>query len=101
MRMAPTKYYWIALVVLLAVHSLVAYGSYCLFTYTTRPTPEGQMVTASARELQESQKAPYGITTYHFPLPVILYVLLGYLALLAAAAIGVFAMVRGHPTFCS
>jgi hypothetical protein len=97
--MMPVKYYWIALVVLLTVHSGVAVGGYHLFTWRTRLTLEGRMVAATAHEVQQSQQAPYGLTTCHLPLPVVLYVLFGYLALIIAAAIGIFALVRGQSGF--
>jgi hypothetical protein len=93
------KYYWIAFLVLLIVHSVVAVGGYQLFVRRTRLTPEGSIVAATAREVRESRKAAYGYISYQLPLPVVLYVLLGYVALFVAAGVGILCLARGHSGF--
>src|SRR4051812_34416756 len=97
--MNPTKYYWIALLALLAVHSAVAFGGYRLLTWRTRSTPDSGMVTATAKEVRQSEAAKYGVTAFHVPWPLILYVALGYGALIAAALIGFLSWTRHHEGF--
>lgn len=89
--------YWMAALLLLVLHTTVVFAAYQFSVRRTRLTPEGTTVSATAGEVQAALKEPVGQVSYGLALPVVLYALLGYVALAIALGIGLASLLRGQP----
>lgn len=81
---------------LLLVHTAIVFATYQFSVRRTRLTAEGTTISATAREIQTALKEPHGRVSYSLPLPVVLYALLGYLALAIALGIGLVSLFGGQ-----
>src|SRR5258705_310574 len=79
----PAKMFWISLVGLLVLHSVVSFASYRLFTVSTPEPGDGTPVDITTQAQKEAGEKVFRIVTGRTatPMPVFCYIYGGYAAL--------------------
>ena len=90
--------FWLTLLVLLLVHTAVCFGADRIFATRYVAPPGTPPVETTTPEQQASGERVFVSVTHRIerPAALVFYAIGGYIGLLAAAAWGVFTLIRSH-----